>query len=141
MLGRYSKNPEFCKKGRAIYPDNEGCIAAAWKDGVSVIQYLPDPDSESEAYTSQHKANWNINKQTTKCFRMKSRSYVAIAIEDRHQKRIAVAVFESINAHGALDKDRIKGLLASHEGKRIAQFLDRMKALEPSPSYAHEEGF
>jgi hypothetical protein len=26
MIGRYSKHPEYVKKGRAIYPDNEGAM-------------------------------------------------------------------------------------------------------------------
>lgn len=28
MLGRYSKNPNYNKRGRGIYPENQGCI---WK--------------------------------------------------------------------------------------------------------------
>jgi hypothetical protein len=141
MLGRYSKNPEFCKKGRALYPDSEGCISHAWNHGESIIDDLPDPAADIEIYATQHKNEWGINKQVTKGFRMKSRSYVALAIEDRLQKRIAVVVFESTQPNGALNKDKINALLVSHEGKRIAQFLDRMRALEPTPSYAHQEGF
>jgi hypothetical protein len=141
MLGRYSKNPVYNKKGRVIYPDNEGCIAEAWKDGESVIRDLPDPNSDFDTYATAHKTGWNINKQVAKAFQMKSRSYVALAVEDRLQKRIAVVVFESTCSNGALDNGRIKKLLDSYEGKRIAQFLDKMRAQEPSPAYAHEEGY
>ena len=72
---------------------------------------------------------------------MKSRSYYARAIEDSQQRRVAVVVFESIEPSGALDFIRIKEKLCGEEGKRIAQFLDRMRALEPTPSYAQQEGY
>ncbi len=141
MLGRYSKNPRFCQKGRGVYPDTEGCIAEAWNNGESMIEDLPDPTLQPEEYAKRLKDEWHINKQVVRSFKMQSRSYVAIAIEDGRQTRIAVVVFESTCANGTLAKDQIKLLLDSHEGKRIAQFLDRMRSLEPSPTYAHEEGY
>lgn len=141
MLSRYSKNPNYNKKGRGIYPDNEGCIAEAWRDGESFIEDLPDPNTELDNYITAHKNGWDINKTVSKAFQMQSRSYVALAIEDRHQNRIAVVVFESTCSKGALDSSKIKGLLDSYEGKRIAQFLERMRALEPSPTYAQKEGY
>jgi hypothetical protein len=142
MLGRYSKNPRYNEKGRAIYPDNEGCIAQAWNEGVAVIENLPDPSINSGAYLRDHKNNWRLPIHVSKGFNMKSRSYVALAIDDLvEQKRIAVAVFESTVPTGALDSARINGLIRSHEGKRIAQFLARMTSLEPSPTFARENGY
>ena len=33
MLGRYSEGPDFVRRGRGVYPDNEGCIGRAWQGG------------------------------------------------------------------------------------------------------------
>lgn len=142
MLGRYSKNPKYNKKGRAIYPDNEGCIAKAWNEGLAVIENLPDPSIDLSTYSRDQKQDWRLPIQVSKAFNMKSRSYVALALDDLvERKRIAVAVFESIAPTGALDSAKINDLIRSHEGKRIAQFLERMTSLEPSPTFAREKGY
>jgi len=141
MLGRYSKRPEFKRRGRSIYSDKEGCIADAWNKGSALIENLPCPETAEQAYLDQHKNVWKIDKGIAKKFSMKSRSYFAVAIEDDGGNRIAVIVFESIIPSGALDDGLILSELNSYEGKRIKRFLERMRNLEPSPTYAQQEGY
>ena len=140
MLGRYSKNPEFCKTGRGTYPEGEGCIARAWQHGEASVDDLPDPMTHEDDYYARLKSDWNIKKGTARSFKMKSRSYVAIALEDHASKRIAVIVFESINA-GVLDKCALGRSLSNGESKRLVDFMTSMSKYEPTPSYAKKEGF
>jgi len=140
MLGRYSKNPEYCKRGRGQYPANEGCIAKAWQNGEVFVASLPDPRTEEEHYLDKMKNTWGINKSVARNFKMKSRCYYGFAIENAEQQRIAVVIIESVNPEG-LVKDEINRVLVGGEGKAIANFLERMQRLEPSPSFAKEEGY
>ena len=140
MLGRYSKNPEYCKRGRGQYPANEGIIARAWQNGEAFVANLPDPCNEEDRYLEEMKNTWGINKSTVRNFKMKSRCYYGFAIENAEQQRIAVVVIESVNPEG-LVKDEIKKILVNGEAKAIGNFLKRMRRLEPSPSFAKREGY
>jgi hypothetical protein len=142
ILGRYSKNPEFAKRGRrGIYPDDEGCIGEAWRNGASFVDDLPDPSTEQDAYTRRLEGDWKIPPATSRGFRMKSRCLAGLALEDpKGTRRTAVIVFES-TLIGRFDMSVLRGTLASEEGSHIVRFLEQRKAQEPSPDYAAEEGF
>lgn len=140
MLGRYSKNPEFCKRGRGTYPEGEGCIAKAWLAGEAVLDSLPDPQTEEGRYLEVLKNDWGIKKGVARDFTMKSRSFVAFALENHSPKRIAVIVFESTNA-GSLDKRELKNVMDNGEAKRLVDFMESVSKLEPTPSYASKEGY
>lgn len=140
MLGRYSKNPEYCKRGRGRYPANEGIIAKAWQNGEAFVANLPDPRTEEERYLDEMKNTFGINKSTARNFKMKSRCYYGFAIENAEQQRIAVVIIESVNP-GGLVKDEIKRTLVNGEAKAIGNFLKKMRRLEPSPSLAKREGY
>jgi hypothetical protein len=72
---------------------------------------------------------------------MRSRTYAAKALyEPKGVDRVAIVVVESTQA-GILDKERVLQALETTEGKRIYQFLERKRSLEPDPGYAREEGF
>jgi hypothetical protein len=141
MLGRYSKNPDYDKRGRGLYPDDEGVIGHAWHHGEAADDDLPDfvvvPDDYLE-YTRNH---WGITEEITRNFTMKSRTYAAFALEHPVRlERVAVVVFESTKV-GKLTVDTLRRALETTEGKRIYQFLDMMQSIEPTPSYARSEGF
>jgi hypothetical protein len=140
MLGRYSKNPKYCEKGRGKYPASEGCIAKAWRCGKAFVDDLPDPDDDNDAYLTALKNNWNINKATARGFKMKSRCYYGFAIENADHQRIAVVVVESVNASG-LSKGELESAFSNGESKFIRNFLERMRSLEPSVSLARSEGY
>jgi hypothetical protein len=106
LIGRYSESPSYIKRGRSAYPDDEGCIGTAWNNGEAFDDNLPDPDNDISSYVNELKKRWNINKQTSRGFIMKSRNYAAYAIKESSSpgKRIAVIVFESTQIN-KLDKD------------------------------------
>ena len=140
MLGRYSKNPEYCKRGRGKYPADEGIIAKAWQNGEVFVTNLPDPDKEEGRYLDEMKNAWGINKSTARNFRMKSRCYYGFAIEHADQQRIAVVIIESIKPKG-LEKEKIRGILVNGEAKAIENLLKTMQRLEPNLSFAKKEGY
>lgn len=140
MLGRYSKNPEYCKRGRGKYPADQGCIAEAWRKGEVFVTNLPDPNDEEERYLNMMKDRWKIKKIIARNFKMKSRCYYGFAIENVEQQRIAIVIIESVNPKGFV-KDEINRNLVNGEAREIGNFLERMRRLEPSPSFAKEEGY
>ena len=138
-LGRYSSDPEFIKPGREKYPDNEGCIGEAWRNGNCYINNFPDPENEKSKYLKILKEEWKINKNAACKFRMKSRSYAAFSLE-RNYEKIAVVVFESTKPE-IPNNGKLLNLIQGSEGERIIQFIDAMKPFEPDPLYARREGF
>jgi hypothetical protein len=75
MIGRFSHNTQFNRTGRGKYPDGQGCIDIAYKEGKSVILNLPDPYLNGEEYYKEVEQKYNIPKKIMKKCNMKSRSY------------------------------------------------------------------
>ena len=138
QIARYSKNPEYCKKGRSVYPEDQGCIAEAWRSGESYLQ-VSDPRSQWDAYLAEHLKK-KIGEQTVQHFTMPSRFYAAFAItEPSNGHKIAVIVFESVRLD-IIRKDKLKQIMKT-EGRRLAGLMELMKHHEPSPSLAKKSGF
>lgn len=79
VIGRYSDNPEFKRRGRTICPDDEGIIGRAWWE-ESATASLPDPDTKPDLYYRVLENEWNVDKTMAEEFTMKSRNYVARAL-------------------------------------------------------------
>lgn len=137
MLGRYSPNPEYKKPGRGIYPDDQGCIGEAWRQGKAIISNIPTPGTKSYY---REMLRWNITESVADSLRMKSQCYVGYAIHNNHRDRIAVIVFESTASCGLNDKEINSKLLEGGE-EMIALFLEKMHSLEPTPTFALDRGF
>lgn len=140
LLCRYSKNPIYQRRGRPFYPDNEGCIGKAWREGEDYIDDLPDPEHSSRDYEERLRRDWNIPAETTRNFKMKSRSYAALAIENHRDERVGVMVFESTRTD-VLKSDQIKAVFLTTEAKRFAKFIESVKPFEASMAYAKGKGF
>ena len=140
MIGRYSDDPVYKRSGRSIYPDDEGIIGRAWREGSATAD-LPDPDAEPERYYEVLENEWNVSRTTAEELTMRSRAYAARALyEPKGVDRVAIVVVESTRV-GILDKEKVLRAMETTEGKRIYQFLERKQSLEPDPGYAREEGF
>lgn len=141
MIGRYSQNPEYCRKGRVIYPADQGIINTAWTGGEDFIENLPDPVVELENYLSILKEQYHISKKTSRSFSMKCRCYYGYAIRDVRQKtRIAVIVIESTRL-GIINPDQIRSVLLGGEERRISEILEKIKPVIPDINTAIREGF
>ena len=140
LLGRYSKNPVFQKRGRPTYPDDQGCIGAAWRNGEAIVEKLPDPSTDLGEYAGCLHRDWDIPVDVSTGFRMRSRSLAAFALEDTHDRRIAVIVFESVRTD-VLVYDTLREVVKSTENRRLTAFIDKMKPFEAVPGLAQERGF
>jgi len=144
MLGRYSLNPEYRKPGRVFYPDNEGCIGAAWgsmKDSRCFVDDLPNSNTNPREYQERLTNEWGIAKDTVQRLRMKSRTYAAFPILDSTDtKRVAVIVFESTRRK-AFSYNELRNVLAGGEERRISNFMERMQPQEPAFTYASNQGY
>lgn len=141
MTGRYSRDPDFNKRGRVVYTDNEGCIGRAWHTGEAFEANLPDPAVDLEAYVERVASDWGMPMNVARELRMKSRSLAAFAITDpRGDRPIAVIVFESIRTD-VLELEKLRRVLNGVEGRRLTGFIDVMRPIEPSLAYASQEGF
>lgn len=138
QIARYSKNPEYCKKGRSVYPDDQGCLSEAWRAGESFLA-TSDPQSQWDSYLADHLKK-RIDEQTVRRFTMPSRTYSAFAINDAtNSHKIAVLVFESVRT-GTIQKEKLKPIMKT-EGRRLAGLMELMKHHEPSPLLAKKSGF
>jgi hypothetical protein len=141
VLGRYTKHPEYRQRGRPFYADDEGCIGQAWRHDEAFVDDLPDPEEAPGAYFDRLAREYGIARRTAAGLRMKSRSYAAFALDDPAGfQRIGIIVLESTLPR-AFDLDELREVIREGEGRRISEFLVRMKPLEPSPAYARALGF
>lgn len=140
LLGRYSEDPVYSQNGRPYYSEDEGCINEAWRNGQVHIDDLPDPSSDFNDWLEKQKIKCNVKKQDARQFTMHSRSYLGFAIRDASEDRRAVLMFESTHAR-AFDKENVRLALTDGEEKMLGRFLESMRSIEPTPSYAREEGF
>lgn len=140
LIGRYSEDPKYNQPGRPMYPEDQGVIRDAWRDGDAVAS-LPDPETNEEGYYQEQKDEWNIDRSTADSFTMKSREYVACALyEPKGEHRVAVVVVESVKV-GILDKDRVLEVIGGEDGESLYDFLETMRPIEPDLRLPIEEGF
>ncbi len=140
MIGRYSENPDYAEPGRSVYPADQGVIGKAWTEETAVAD-LPDFTAEPERYYEVLEDEWSISRGTAENLTMKSSSLAGCALSDpKGLNRVAIVVVESTEV-GILRKDEVLRELQGKEGKRIYEFLEKMKPEEPDLGSARERGF
>lgn len=116
IAGRYALNAKYRDKKRPYYPDDQGCLGQAWSNGESEAVNLPDPLTDIDAYVNYSKQEWNIPKEASRKFIMKSRHYFAKSIVGNTnylKKPIGVIVFESTET-SAIESVKIKKIIDSN---------------------------
>lgn len=140
MLGRYSISPQYNKKGRMNYKEDEGCIGIAWQHGASFFDDLPDFSTNEDEYYNFSLEYFNMNKQTVDKIGMKARTIYAKAIcEEQGKNRSAIVVFESVNEK-SFTQQNIDEIFSKYESI-ICLAIQRFKLYEPDPNLAKGEGF
>lgn len=143
MLGRFSLNPDFARRGRAAYPDAEGCIGNAWRSqsGTCFTNALPDPVTDMPAYEVQQQGDWGVGPATTAGLSMRSRTIGAYSVlNPTATERQAIVVFESV-LPGQIDDNAVQAFLTSKGSNQVVLFMDALKFQEPSLELARKEGF
>jgi hypothetical protein len=139
LMGRYSENPEFARRGRPIYPADQGVIGHAWEHRTATAE-LPDPEEELEQYYQALEDEWGVSRQVAEQFTMKSRNLVACSLyEPKGIYPVAVVVVESTTA-GILDEDEVVQAMEGKDGDLIYDFFEMMQPLEPDLEYTWERG-
>lgn len=140
IMGRHSEDITFKRKGRLIYPADQGVLGHAWRHRVATTE-LPDPHKQSEEYYRVLEDEWNISRRVAEGFTMKSRSLVACARYDlKGIDPVAVVVVESTEV-GILEEDRVREAVNGKEGDLIYDFFEMMQPLEPNAEDTHGQGF
>lgn len=143
MLGRYSLNPNFAKRGRATYPANQGCIGEAWRsaDGSCISNRLPDPTKNLQDYQRAQEQAWNIPRDVTRDLSMKPRVIAAFCVLDATgTQRQAIVVFESTKVR-TLNEATLRQYLEQRGASQVVLMMDALKFQEPSLELAKKEGF
>jgi len=136
-IARYSAHPDHTKPGRSVYPDNEGCIGTAFREGSAFADSLPANQSRYETCLVE---NWSVPPSVVQHLTMKSRSIAAFALQKPiGGRRFAIIVFESM-APGRIDQE-CRDRFTTEERAGIIQWLETMERFEPKPSEAQQEGF
>jgi hypothetical protein len=136
-IARHSNHPEYSKPGRSIYPDDEGCIGEAFREGHAFDEAMPANPVRYETCLTE---DWHISLEVVRGLTMKSRSIAAFALhKPLGGKRFAIIVFESM-ASGRIDQD-CRDRFTTEERDGIVQWLETMERFEPKPSDAEQEGF
>lgn len=101
VLGRRSARPNYdydrCP-GRPRYPEDQGCLGLAWKDGRSEQTALP-PAGQAQPWSEdwvRAQTELGVPRATAEALTMPSCSYLAYRIEGL-ERSLGVIVFESIN--------------------------------------------
>jgi hypothetical protein len=138
QIGRFSKNPQHEKSGRSVYPDDQGCIGHAWKNGDCFESKLPNPNKPE--YKARNRTKWSIPGEVIDAMIMKSRSLAVFKLNRSSEcTPFAVVVFESVKPEGITAK--IMEPFDAGERQMLVQWLEAMERFEPQPMDARKEGY
>lgn len=137
-LARFSPDPGKAKTGRGFYPDNEGCIGAAYRDKESYVFDLPEAGTPD--YFDAMMDNWGYDPQVVNIFTMQPRSIAAFALEDDSDyTRNLMVVFESTEEN-AFAIRRLRRLCGKFSEALLGLAVS-LESVMPSLTYASEKGF
>lgn len=112
LIGRYSNNPIFNKKGRDYYPDDEGFISMGWNNGKKYIKHLPDYNINPEEYLIRIKKHISFREEVLKNLNMKSRVYYVRSINNEDSRLpYGIVVIESTLHNAPKEADLDKSLI------------------------------
>ena len=138
-VGRFSFDQQWIKKGRTTYPDNQGCIGQAWKDGWHFCS-LPNADTDLDGWRTACVAQ-GVPKTTADRLNMKSALYCACTLKNSASPRpVGVLVVESTNANRYIEND-LKAVLTDDRRSYVARLLEAMKPWLGDLGDAKKEGF
>lgn len=97
LLGRYSKNPAYNKKGREDYADTEGFLSMGWQEGELNIFGVPSWAGNGKEHKSFIRKYCEISDATLRQLKMKSCSFYIKRIESEDARNpLGIVVFEQL---------------------------------------------
>jgi len=126
LIGRYSNNPNYNKKGRKEYSDNEGLISKGWLEGTCVLHGIPEWRGQGKNYYQKVKSVKNISLETVKDLNMKSRSFYVKRIDNEDSRTPhGIIVLEQAKSN-AIDNNIVEDIFE----KDISNFILHFKGLK-----------
>lgn len=141
LLGRFSDNHAYRRRGRPTYPPDQGIIGAAWASGEAFERALPNPKSHSERYHAECERRYHMPRDVSASLTMKAVCLWAYALRNSLTNvRFAIVVIESTKRDD-LDGKALKAAFENRFADEIAKRLVSLQKIEPSMSDAARLGF
>jgi hypothetical protein len=134
LCGRYSYNPQLRRTGRPSYPDTEGCIGRAWREGWH-FRVMPH---RRDAYDRLCLGEYQFAQEALDNITMRSKIFTAKRIDGRNGE-VAVVIYESL-ARDAVNEDQVRGVLDDFSSS-YSDLLESFRDYVPTPEIAAERGF
>jgi hypothetical protein len=141
QLGRVSLNPDYCKLGKRVYAEDEGCLGYTWNNGEGFRNDYADPETDLAIYLEQMKHE-SLNKNVVKAFNMKSRLYYGYRVMDTKSRNcLAVIIVESTDPSRYSKEELHKVFGIPHRAFFISRIIEKLYPCLPKLQNAREEGF
>ncbi|WP_143763205.1 hypothetical protein [Methanothrix harundinacea] len=139
-LGRVSYNPEYDKKGRINYPDDQGCIAKAWRNNWHFSNDYPDPETATKRYYQRCEKD-GVPEDIMKNVKMKSRLYCGFRIWDNSgTEPLAVLIAEATDPH-RYQEEELRSIFQEEQKWFMGELIKRVKQRIPDFKEAKLKGF
>jgi hypothetical protein len=128
LLGRYSNNPIYSKKGRDSYPSNEGFIALGWANEVFEIYNIPAWSKTGTEYKSAIKELCNISDKTLKSLKMKSCSFFIYRLDNEDSRPpLGIVVVEQLQST-QINPNNMNEIFSNNE-QQLSFLIKSMKSI------------
>lgn len=128
LMGRFSINPAYNRKGREIYSDNEGLINVGWEKGCVKLFNIPAWVGNGREYKSAIRKHCEISDNTLKLISMKSCSFFIKRIESEDARNpLGIVVFEQLQS-SEIDSKSLEDILDFYKFP-IETYLKSMKTV------------
>lgn len=128
LLGRYSNNPIYNKKGRESYPSNEGFIALGWANEIYEIYNIPPWSRTGQDYKSAIKELCNISDKTLKGLNMKSCSFFIYRLDNEDSRPpLGIVVVEQLQS-SQIDPQNMNEIFSRNE-QQLSFLIKSMKSI------------
>lgn len=128
LLGRYSNNPLYNKKGRESYPANEGFIALGWAHEIYEIYNIPQWTKNGKDYKDAVKELCNISDATLKNIKMKSCSFFIYRLDNEDSRPpLGIVVVEQLKS-SQIDHQNMSEIFSSNE-QQLSFLIKSMKSI------------
>jgi len=129
LIGRYSNNPQFSKRGQEVYPDDEGFMSLGWQQGTYECNNIPEWEGKlGTRYREFMKQKSNVTDERLKKLTMRSRSFYIYRFNNSNaQKPHGLIVFEQLTPN-PIQAEIINQVFHDHEAQ-LVRLLRSMSVL------------
>lgn len=133
IIGRYSENPTYDRKGRESYPVDCGYIAKCLKNdnGKDYFIRLGLPTNKKK-YLETVKNETGMSEEEVKVLSMQSKSYFTRVIKDEKNKNVGILVVESTKSKFTMNAEEMESKLKELSVHHMSTLLEISNKLKRS---------